>query len=368
MAFLLSLALVLAFTFAIPLSATNTLTMEEKIGQMLVVGFRGYVIQAGSTIADDIQKRNVGGVVLFDKDMTAGESRNIENPVQLARLSKQVKTLSKSNPLVSIDHEGGYVCRLKEKYGFPKTMTALKMAGLDEGEFIAAADAMIATLVGNGINLSFAPVVDVNVNPESPAIGKWERSYSADPEVVIEKAKSFIERHRKQNVLTSLKHFPGHGSSASDSHLGLVDVTDTWQEYELKPFEALIRSGLADSVMTAHVFNRKLDPQYPATLSPTIIPDLLRKRMGFDGVVFSDDMQMGAITQLVGLEQAIQLALDADLDVLVFGNNVSFDEHIAEKVIDVIRGLVKNGTVSPERIERSYRRIQRMKERLASDE
>ncbi|MBI3296199.1 MAG: glycoside hydrolase family 3 [Deltaproteobacteria bacterium] len=333
----------------------------EMIGQMVVIGFRGYEIAPGSVVAEDIVRRNIGGVVLFDKDLSTSSSRNIQSPEQVVRLSAQAKSLSQSSLWVSIDHEGGYVCRLKEKFGFPKTMTALKMAALGPEDFVGAADRMVDTLVKSGINLNFAPDVDVNVNPENPIIGKWERSFSSDPDVVEERSDVFIKRHRLQKVLTALKHFPGHGSSKGDSHLGMVDITDTWQEYELNPFEGLIKSGLTDSVMTAHVFNRHWDEKYPVTLSPTIIPDLLRKRLGFDGVVFSDDMQMGAITQHFGLEEAIRLAIGADVDVLVFGNNVSFDEHIAEKAIAIIESLVNRGEISRARIERSFRRIQKLK-------
>ena len=353
-----------AFLFAliaILLYGANTFNMDDMIGQMVVVGFRGYDVAPGSGIEEDIKARNIGGVVLFDKDLATSSARNIQSPEQVAQLSAHVRALSKSKIWVSIDHEGGAVCRLKEKFGFSKTFSALKMSMLSSLEFVIEADRMVETLVKAGIDLNFAPVVDVNVNPENPIIGKWERSYSANPDAVAKMAGAFVERHHEKSVLTSLKHFPGHGSSTGDSHLDMVDVTDTWQEYELLPFDALVKAGLADSIMTAHIFNRNWDVQYPATLSPVIIPTLLRRGMAFEGVVFSDDMQMGAITRHFGFEESIRLALQADVDVLVFGNNVSFDERIAEKAIGVIKGLVAKGVVSRERIERSFRRIQQMK-------
>lgn len=358
---LVTLLVGLVTLFANPLFAADTSAMDEKIGQMLVVGFRGYSIDETHTVAKDLSERHVGGVVLFDRDMTLQSPRNVENPTQLKRLIEQVRKFS-ARPIIGIDHEGGFVCRLKEKFGFPKTLTALKLAALPEDEFSQTVQGMADVLHGLGINFNFAPVVDVNVSPQSPAIGKYERSFSSDPELVIERALGFIEAHRRRGILTSLKHFPGHGSSKADSHMGLTDVTETWKEIELRPFEELIRRKKADAVMTAHVFHRKLDPKYPATLSPLIIKRYLRERMGFDGVVISDDMQMGAITQHYGLETAVRLALEADVDMLCFGNNVSFDEHIAEKVIAVIKKLVQEGTIAEDRIERSYRRIQRLKE------
>ncbi len=340
------------------------MTLLEQIGLMVVVGFRGFEIAPGSTIAKDISDRNVGGIILFDKDMTAHSPRNVQNPEQVKRLVAQAKALSKTKLIVSIDHEGGFVCRLKEQYGFPKTLSALKMAALPETEFQNVARAMVHTLGRAGINFNFAPVVDTNVNPLSPAIGKYERSFSADPEVVVEKAGGIIAAHREQRVLTSLKHFPGHGSAKADSHFGLTDITETWSEAELKPFELLIKAGLVDTVTTAHVFNRKLDPTYPATLSPTILSQLLRKRMGFDGVVMSDDMQMGAITEAYGLETAVRLAILAGVDMLVFGNNVSFDEHIGEKVIATIHKLVNSHDIPQARIAESARRIRELKAKL----
>ncbi len=340
------------------------MTLLEQIGLMVMVGFRGYEIIPGSTIAKDIADRNVGGTILFDRDMTENLPRNVQNPAQVKKLVAQARALSKSNLIVSIDHEGGFVCRLKEKYGFPKTLTALKMAALPEMEFAAAARAMVGTLADAGINFNFAPVVDVNVNPLSPAIGKYERSFSGDPDVVADKAGGLIAAHRERRVLTSLKHFPGHGSAAVDSHFGMTDITETWSELELRPFETLIKAGLVDTVTTAHVFHKRLDPKYPVTLSPTVLSQLLRKRMGFDGVIMSDDMQMGAITQHYGLETAVKLAIQAGVDMLVFGNNVSFDEHIGEKVIATIAKLVAQGDIPEARIHESVRRIQELKAKL----
>ncbi len=339
-------------------------SLDEKIGQMLIVGFKGFELNPESTVAKDLSYRKIGGVILFDKDMTTASARNVQSPSQVKKLVAQAKALGAPKLIVGIDHEGGFVCRLKEKYGFPKTRTALELGQLPEDEFIVAIGQLVNTLAEVGINFNFAPSVDVNVNSLSPAIGKYDRSFSADPEVVAAKAAVFVEQHRQRRVLTSLKHFPGHGSSREDSHLGMTDITETWKDIELTPFARLIKSGHVDAVMTAHVFHRALDPKYPATLSPTIIPEILRKRMGFNGVVISDDLQMGAITNFYGLEIAIELALNADIDILSFGNNVLFDECIAEKAIAVIKNLLAIGAVTESRIERSYQRIQEMKARL----
>src|SRR5690606_10098573 len=168
---------------------------------------------------------------------------------------------------------------------------------------------MAATLAEAGINLNLAPVVDVNVNPDNPVIGQLERSFSGDPDVVTEQAKAFIEAHHEHGVLCTLKHFPGHGSSEADSHLGFVDVTNLWSRQELEPFRNLIDAGLADAIMTAHIFNANWDSEHPATLSRAVITGILREELGYDGVVITDDMQMGAIRDFYGFEAAVVMSV-----------------------------------------------------------
>jgi beta-N-acetylhexosaminidase len=166
-----------------------------------------------------------------------------------------------------------------------------------------------------------------------------------------------------QGVLTAAKHFPGHGSSTADSHLGFTDVTETWTEAELLPFAELIRAGRADMVMTAHVFNARLDTKYPATLSRAVITGLLRKRLGFAGVVVTDDLQMRAVASRYGLKEALGLAVNAGADILLIGNNLEHDPDIAPKAVDLLMELVTEGVVSPERIRQSAARVQALKAR-----
>jgi beta-N-acetylhexosaminidase len=167
-------------------------------------------------------------------------------------------------------------------------------------------------------------------------------------------------------VLTALKHFPGHGSSTQDSHLGVVDVSDTWSDTELEPYRRLLADGLADTVLTAHVFNDRLDSRYPATLSAATIDGLLRDQLGFDGVVLSDDMQMGAIRQAYGYEDAVRLAIQAGVDVLTIANQQVFEPDVVERTLAIIGDLVAAGTISEERIDRSWRRIAALKERIVA--
>jgi beta-N-acetylhexosaminidase len=236
-----------------------------------------------------------------------------------------------------------------------------KAKSLDSVRFYSEATA--STLAGLGINLNFAPVVDLASNPDNPIIARYGRAFSANADSVTLLAKEFIKGHRRFNVLTSLKHFPGHGSSKDDTHLGIADVTNTWQKRELVPYRKLIDSGYVDAVMTSHIVHKKLDPDgHPGTLSDNILTGILRKDLGFKGVVFTDDMQMHAITKHYGLEDAIRMAILAGVDIMTFSNNISgSDERTVDKVHSIIRGMVKKGVISEARIDESFDRIMKLK-------
>jgi beta-N-acetylhexosaminidase len=163
-------------------------------------------------------------------------------------------------------------------------------------------------------------------------------------------------------LLCAVKHFPGHGSSRQDSHEGFTDVSTTWRTFELTPFARLIEDGLCDMVMTAHIFNRRLDPVHPATLSTSVVDVILRDSLGFDGVVITDDLQMKAISDNYSLDAAVRLAIEAGNDILLFGNNTgSYDENIASKAADSVERLVRTGAIPSERIDISFRRIMKLK-------
>ena len=167
-------------------------------------------------------------------------------------------------------------------------------------------------------------------------------------------------------MITTLKHFPGHGSSKDDTHLGIADVSNTWNETELIPYRTLIQQGYVDAIMTAHIVNKKLDDSgNPGTLSGKMINDLLRKKLNYNGVVFSDDMQMHAIAKHYGLEEAIKLSILAGVDILTFSNNISgSQERTVDVVHRIIRKFVQDGTIPQERIDQSYNRILSLKNKL----
>lgn len=342
------------------------ISLDEKIGQLLLVGFRGTQLADTNHIVRDIEDYHLGSVVLFDYDVSLeSPERNIESPEQVEKLVRDLKKTADYPLIVSIDQEGGKVARLKSQMGFPETVSAEYLGSIDNPDSTKYyADEIAATLVDLGINMNFAPVVDLNTNPKNPIIGGIERSFSASPAKVVEHASIFINTFKNHDILPVLKHFPGHGSSKDDSHLGVVDVSDTWSKEELKPYEQLIEKGLTDVIMTAHIFNTNLDSTFPATLSKPTITDLLRNELGFDGVVVSDDMMMGAIRNEYGLETAIYNALNAGVDILTFGNNLVFDPEIVPKAHQIIKGLIEEGKLSEQRIDESYNRVMKLKKKI----
>jgi beta-N-acetylhexosaminidase len=346
--------------------ATPGVGLDLEIGQMLMVGFRGLEVSDDHPIIEDIRDRQLGGVVLFDYDVPSGSPvRNVESPSQVKALVDALQSFSATPLLVAIDHEGGIVTRLKESHGFPPTVSQQYLGEINDLTFThEQARAMATTLAELGINLNLAPVVDLNTNPDNPVIAAYERSFSADPEIVTNHALEFISAHHEQGVLCTLKHFPGHGSSTRDSHRGLVDVTDTWSRIELEPYENIIKAGEADAIMTAHVFNASLDSERPATLSKAIVTGILREALNYDGVVVSDDMQMGAISLHYGLEAAIQDTIEAGVDIIAIANNSVYVEDIAARAIALIKQMVQDGSISEARIKESLQRIQRLKRTL----
>ena len=338
-------------------------SLRDRIGQMLLVGFRGLTVTQASAIAADIRDRNLGGILLFDVDLpTHGAVRNVSSPAQLKELVAGLRALAHTPLLVAVDEEGGAVARLDERHGFPATYSAADLGARDDPAFTQVAGHRIAeTLASVGITLNLAPVVDLDVNPTNPIIGALGRSFSADPAVVTAQAEAFIAGHRALGVRTTLKHFPGHGSSTGDTHLGVVDVTRTWSQKELTPFRNVIADGRADAVLTAHVFNATLDPDHPATLSQATITGILREQLGWDGLVISDDMQMGAIRKAYGYHDALRLAITAGVDVLTIAQQQVFEPGIVATTIDLIEGLVLDGTISEARIDASYARIMAFK-------
>ncbi len=341
-------------------------TLEQKLGQLIISGFRGTLIDNSSKVLKYLRHNHLRNLWLVDNESPmAFTEGNIESSDQLKRLTSSLQSYGNNSLMLAIDLEGGEVVRLKEKYGFPKINSPQYFGNLDDISETRRNALMIAELLNvHGINMNFAPVVDVNINPECPAIGKRGRSFSGYPEKVYLHAKEFILAHREKNIATCLKHFPGHGSSVNDTHFGFVDVTAAWSNTELIPYEKLIEDGLADAVMTAHVFNKNLDEKYPATLSKKILTGILREKLGFDGVIFSDDLNMRAVYDYYSYEETIELSFNAGVDVLLQGNVMNYNPEIIDLTFSIIKKLIESGKISEQRIDESFNRVIKLKKKF----
>ena len=254
------------------------------------------------------------------------------------------------------------VSRLKECDGFLTTRSADQLSRLGLQKTTEQADKQAGQLAKMGINLNFAPVVDLNLNAANPIIARYERSFGNDPATVVAHAQAVISAHHRHRVACCLKHFPGHGSAGGDSHLGFVDVSTCWQSIELEPYRHLIAHGYTDGIMTAHLINRQLDPSgTPATLSPLVIDQLLRRDLGFTGVVFSDDVQMRAISNGWSFSEAVQQTFLAGVDMVVVGNNLDPREDALTRGIYAVQELLDSGRIDSKRISASLARIKQFK-------
>ena len=329
-----------------------------------------------AAVEDQIKKGQIGGVILFDVDvsgllakgMDIAEAKkqifssNIKSIKQVKEMNEHLQSIAPTKLLIAIDQEGGNIQRLKPEHGFAPIPSAADLALGDSKTVYEMAYDLGNRLSDLGINVDFAPLLDVNVNPKSPAIGAKDRSFSADPKKVTEYAGAFAHGLEDAKIAYSYKHFPGHGSAGSDTHAGITDVTKTYKDYELDPWRDLVKKATPYTmVMVAHVINNNVDT-LPASLSGTTI-DMVRN-MGFNGVIISDDMDMGAIANEYGTEKAIEMAINAGNDILIFGNNLTFDRNRGRDVHAMIVKMVNEGKISKSRIRESYNRIMKMKQHL----
>ena len=348
----------------IPLNLSKSESLRHMVGQMILGGFQGKYISEKCEVYDWIRSYNIGGVLLYDLEMTQFPpgKRNIESPEQVKQLTRDLQNIADTPLFIAVDQEGGIVNRLTPEYGFPEFLSWHEIGKLNDIEKTRAFSLLVAnTLQKCGINLNFAPVLDIQKNNDS-IIGKEGRCISDDPEQILKHSRIFIEEHRKKQIASSGKHFPGQGSAIQDAHDELTDISDSWHESELSPYEELIRSDHLKMIMTGHVLIKSIDENYPATLSKKIIDGLLRKKMGFNGVVISDDPVMKAISDHYSWEETFELMINAGIDIICLGNNlIPYRENLIPDSIETIISLVEKGKISSDRIEESYRRILNMK-------
>jgi len=360
---LLLVALVAGCRTAPALDPARLLALEPELGQLLLVGFQGTELEGNAPLEALLCEARVGGVVLF--------VRNIVDAEQLARLTAALQARARACTgralLVAVDAEGGQVMRLAPRAGFTGTLSAQELGETNDFTLTELEARRIARMLrAAGINWDLAPVVDVGYNPANPVIVGAARSFSANPLLVTAHARAFVRGMRDEGVLTALKHFPGHGSSYGDSHKGFVDVTATANpDVELVPYRTLIAERMADSIMTAHVFNRALDDRLPATLSLRTITGLLRGELGYDGPVVTDDLRMGAIQEHYGLAPAAAAALAAGADgLLIADDRLPDGRSAALQTLAALRRRLARGRLDPERVESALARVAALKARL----
>lgn len=346
-------------------------TLEDMAGQMILVGFQGDSVDDASVVslAREIADGKIGGVMFLRPNI-----RDFESVRAINRLFMSGK--GHPPPFIAVDQEGGAVQRLTPEVGFPDTPSAADLAksyGLnfsplssEEGPH-KTYEVMAAGLAKWGFNVNFGPVVDLNINKDNPIIAKYGRSYGADAITVSTYAYAFIEAHHKFGIMTALKHFPGHGSSTGDTHEGFVDVSKTWQEAEFTTFNFIISHAAADFVMVGHLYNsQRSGPQdrLPASLSPFWITSELRGVLKFDGVVITDDLEMGAVRKLFDLHERVRRAVLAGVDVLLFSNTAKPRTTLGDEIRSI---LLEEGDKDPAfaaRIKESYSRIVTLKSRF----
>lgn len=343
-----------------------SLSLKQQIGQMLISGFKGLEVKQDAPVVRDIIEYNLSGVILYDEDVSNPKERwrNIQTLEQTKMLIQSLQEITKATLLIGVDQEGGNVNRLKEEYGFPLCPSWGEIGTCNNinktGEF---AELIAATLKDTGFNLNFAPVLDVITHGES-YVSKLDRCIGSDPNTVSDHASIFITEHEKYGLATICKHFPGLGSAVADTHEGFTDITDTWTEKELEPYKLLSDHYDLTLVMVGHCFHSGIDSDWPASMSYKTVTELLRKEVGFEGVVICDDPMMGAIIKNFSFETAMEKIINAGVDLICFGNNLNFDKDIVPRSVETIYRLIESGKIEEKRIVDSNERIQLLKGKL----
>ena len=341
------------------------MSLEEKIGQMIIIGFQGTSASSGwaRKVAAQLARGEAGGVLFLKKNVAS--KRGVQG---LARMFSRAR--SKLPAFVMIDQEGGRVQRLNRRVGWRAMPSARNVARSMNAQQARALYRRVGlNLKAWGFNVNLGPVSDVNVNPRNPIIARYGRSYSSRASVVAKFNRAFVTGSRAANVITALKHFPGHGSSARDSHKGFVNISASWQEKrELAPFKALIADGCADTVMMGHLFIDRYQDRRggndPATFSRKLITGVLRGRLGFTGVVITDDLDMGAIRKHYRPGTALIRAIRAGNDLLLVSNTAKPRIDRARWAVRIIAAEARRDRRFKALIEKSYRRILALKQRL----
>ena len=329
----------------------DSMSLDEKIGQLVIIGLDGYTIN-NNTI-NLIKARKVSGVILF--------SKNVENSNQLVKLINSIKTnnqLNRTPMFVSVDEEGGRVSRMP--YELKKLPSNQTIGNKNDSTLSFNTGKIIGEeLKTYGFNMDFAPVLDINSNPDNPIIG--DRSFGNNSSIVSKLGIATMKGIINKNIIPVVKHFPGHGDTSVDSHVGLPVVNKnlkTLNNFELLPFKSAINNNV-DAIMVAHILLNKIDSKYPASMSKPVITDILRKKLNFNGVVITDDMTMAAIIKYNDIGIAAIRSINAGSDIIL----VCHEYNNELKVINSLKTAVQSKRISEKRLNESVYRILKLKEK-----
>lgn len=329
----------------------DSMNLDEKIGQLVIVGLDGYT--TNNNITNLIKNHKVSGVILF--------SKNVENSNQLVSLINSIKTnnsLNKTPLFISVDEEGGRVSRMP--YELKKLPSNKIIGNMNDSDL----SYNIGKTIGDelkiyGFNMDFAPVLDINSNPNNPIIG--DRSFGNNSNIVSKLGIKTMKGMSNNNIIPVVKHFPGHGDTSVDSHIGLPVVNKdikALNSFELLPFKNAIKNN-ADAIMVAHILLSKIDTVNPASMSKVVITDILRKKLEFNGVVITDDMTMAAIIKYNDIGDAAIKSFNAGSDIIL----VCHEYNNELKVINSLKAAVQSKTISEKRLNESVYRILKLKEK-----
>lgn len=336
-------------------------SLEQMAGQMIVVGFSGDGVDDKSVVAlrAEIAAQTLGGVMYL--------KTNVASLKAVAAMNAAFRAASPSlPPFLTLDQEGGAVERLTSAVGFREVPSAESVASSnDPAGARSIYEGMAKGIADLGFTVNFGPVLDLKSNPKNEVIAKYGRAFGPGADRVAIYAEEFIKAHHDAGILTAVKHFPGHGSSTADSHEGYVDITETWKDAELDPYRTLLEANDLDFVMIGHLINRDISAE-PASLSKEWITDQLRGKLGFTGVVISDDLEMGAIRKHYDLKETVLRAVRAGTDVLLFSNTAKPSPTLADDIRTILVAEAERDPAFRARIEESYGRIVGLKQRIGA--
>lgn len=374
---LITIISILIFIFLIDIvHADATSSLSHAVGQMMMVGFNGTDIDEDSSIVKEIKAYHIGGILLDDHYNENGKqyTRNIQNPAQLKKLITKLQYYAKKythQPLfIAVNQEGGLINSLKASKGFviANDQSQAALGKTNDLQLIFDVTYRRALLLKKlGINVDFAPVADLDINKENPAVGKLQRSFGDDPIKVSLALEAAIKAYKKAGILCTLKHFPGLGSAKANTDYASADVTNTWHPKELLPYEKLIKMNEAcPFIMTSHLINRHLDASgVPASFSKAITTDLLIRKLHFSGLIITDDMDAQSITKNFPLKKAITKVVLAGNDIIIYdGTQGHGPDDDTQMLYKTLMNLAQTNPEIRQKIFAAYKKIEQIKSRI----